>query len=202
MFVNLKGETIIREIIYDNYFWQNDLVRLRAWSADDWEWDYYNAFDTSALRLADCEMHLTPTVLESKNFSERIANLSSANGRIYFAIEIFEGTNVGRISLNCNDERNGTFEIAILIDRDHRGKGYGTDAMKILLKYAFMERRLNKYCASLLEGNIESIAMQKKLGCQQEGLCKQNIYTNGRYCDEILFGLTKEDYLKVIDATK
>jgi RimJ/RimL family protein N-acetyltransferase len=192
----------MREIIYDNYFWQNDLVRLRAWSADDWEWDYYNTFDTSALRLADCEVHLPATILESKNFSDKIANLSNGNGRTYFAIDTLEGITVGRISLSDIDERNGTFEIAILIDRDHRGNGYGTAAMKILLKYAFMEKRLNKYCASLLEENIGSAAMHKKLGCEQEGLCKQNIYINGRYCDEILFGLTKDDYLKMTDTTK
>lgn len=185
----------MKEIRYDNYFWQNDLVRLRAWSADDWEWDYYNNFDTSALRLADCEVHLPPTVLESKSYSERIANLSNNNGRTYFAIETLEGVNVGRINLNSIDERNGTFEIATLIDMDYRGKGYGTAAMRILLQYAFMERRLNKYCGSILEDNVGSAAMHKKLGCQQEGICRQNFYINGRYYDEILFGLTKEDYL-------
>lgn len=44
--------------------------------------------------------------------------------------------------------------------------------------------------------------MHKKLGCEQEGLCKQNIYTNGRYHDEVLFGLTKDDYLKTIGFEK
>jgi len=27
----------MREILYDDYFWQNELIRLRAWSVDDWE---------------------------------------------------------------------------------------------------------------------------------------------------------------------
>ncbi|HEX3027795.1 MAG TPA: GNAT family protein [Clostridia bacterium] len=192
----------MREITYDNYFWQNELVRLRAWSADDWEWDYYNTFDTPAIALADFEVHLPATPSGSKNYSEKIADLSNVNGRFYFAIETFEGINVGRVNLSRVDERNGTFEIGILIDRDHRTRGYGTAAMKIILKYAFMERRLNKYCASLIEGNTGSIAMHKKLGCLQEGVCRQNIYLNGRYHDEILFGLTKEDYLKTAGCEK
>lgn len=95
-----------------------------------------------------------------------------------------------------NDQQSGTFEIATLIDGDYRGKGYGTAAMRIILKYAFMERRLNKYCASILEGNLGSIIMHEKLGCEQEGLCKQNIYTDGRYYDEVLYGLAKDMYLK------
>lgn len=53
----------MKEVIYDNYFWQNDLVRLRAWSEDDWEWDYYTSFDTSAAILADYVVDLLPTVL-------------------------------------------------------------------------------------------------------------------------------------------
>lgn len=192
----------MREIVYDNYFWQNDLVRLRPWSSDDWEWDYYNRFDTSAERLADCEVSLPATVQEAKKYSEGIANLTSRNNRTYFAIEALDGTHVGRINLLNDDEKNGTFGMGILIDRDFRGKGYGTAAMKILLKYAFMERRLNKYCGSIIEGNVGSTVMHRKLGCEQEGLCKQNIYTNGRYYNEVLFGLTKEDYLKMIDSNK
>lgn len=192
----------MRKIEYDNYFWQNSLVRLRAWSAEDWEWDYYNSFDTSAVKLADFRVQLPKTVHESKNYSEKIANLSNNNGRIYFAVDTLEGTHVGRINLTNIDEINGTFQIGILIDRDYRGKGYGTAAMKILLEYAFMERRLNKYCGSIVEGNIGSSKMHKKLGCHQEGICRQNIYMSGHYVDEILFGLTKENYLNNLDLTR
>ena len=191
----------MREIVFDNYYWQNDLVRLRAWNAVDWEWDYKNNFDSQALMLADCEVALPPTASASREFSERIKDFTTTN-RIYFAIETLEGVHVGRINLNSIDERNGTFGIAILINREYRGKGYGISAMKIIIKYAFMERRLNKYCASILEGNIESIAMHKKLGCEQEGICRQNIYVNGRYCDEVLFGLTKEDYISNLNSIK
>jgi RimJ/RimL family protein N-acetyltransferase len=191
----------MREIVYDNFYWQNDLVRLRAWSSADWEWDYYNSFNSEALRLADCELALPPTASVSQLFSEKIKDFSTTN-RTYFAIDTLDGVHVGRINLNSIDEQNGTFEIATLIDGYYRSKGYGTSAMKIVLKYAFMERRLNKYCASILEGNLGSIAMHKKLGCEQEGICRQNIYTNGKYHDEILFGLTKEDYLNSVNCIK
>ncbi|MBU3197222.1 GNAT family N-acetyltransferase [Clostridium algidicarnis] len=188
----------MREAVYDNYFWQSDLVRLRAWSEEDWEWDYYTNFDTSAARLADYEINLPPTGLNSKKYSERIANLAINNCRIAFAIETLEGIHVGRINILLDDDENGTFGMGLKISSEHRGKGYGTSAMKILLKYGFMEKRLNKYSVSVIEGNEGSIKMHKKLGCEQEGVLKQNIYTNGRYYDEIYFGLTKEDYLKIM----
>lgn len=54
-----------------------------------------------------------------------------------FTIVNMDGENVGGVNLNSIDERNGTFSIGIQIDRDHRGKGYGTRAVRILLNYAF-----------------------------------------------------------------
>lgn len=66
--------------------------------------------------------------------------------------------------------------------------------MEIILEYAFFERRLNKYYGSVLDGNIASASMLKKLGCVEEGRRSQMIYTGGKYYDEILFGLVKSEY--------
>lgn len=185
------------EIDYNNYFWQNNLVRLRPWSEDDWEWDYYSTFDTDGDRFADYNVDLPPTVLRSKEYSRKIANLTVNNYRTAFAIETLEGVLVGRINILLDDEKNGGFGIGLKIGKEHRGRGYGTSAMKLLLKYAFMERRLNKCSESVIEGNEGSIKMHKKLGFKQEAVLKQNIYTNGRYHDEIYFGLLKDEYLKM-----
>lgn len=187
----------MKEITYDNFYWQNDLVRLRAWQEEDWEWDYYNSFDSLAGRLADYNIDLPPTSLGSKEYSSRVANFKSNNGRTVFAIETLEGTHVGRINILLDDDKNGTFGMGIKVAKEYQGKGYGTSAMKILMKYGFMEKRLNKYSASVLEGNDASINMHRKLGCEQEGVLKQNIYTNGRYYDEIYFGLTKDKYMEM-----
>lgn len=187
----------MRELVYDNYYWQNDLVRLRPWSEDDWEWDYYTCFDTDGERLGSYNVDFPPTVSGSKEYSNKVANLSVNNDRTVFAIETLDGIHVGRINILLDDDKNGTFGIGINVGKEHRGKGYGTNAMKLLLRYGFMEKRLNKYSASVLEGNEGSIKMHKNLGCQQEAVLKQNIYTNGKYHDEIYFGLLKDEYVKM-----
>ncbi|WP_256721809.1 GNAT family N-acetyltransferase [Paenibacillus odorifer] len=61
-----------------------------------------------------------------------------------FTIENLNGEYVGGVNLNSIDEKNGTFSIGVQVDRDHRGKGYGTRAINILLKYAFLELRLKQ----------------------------------------------------------
>ena len=161
----------------------------------DWEGHYFNRFDTPARRLLNYEVELPPTYTEAEEFVTNFRDFSGT-GRIMFTIENLDGENIGGININSIDERNGTFSIGMQIDRDHRGKGYGTAAMKIILNYAFLERRLNKYYGSVLEGNITSATMLKKLGCFEEGRRCQMVYTEGKYHDEILFGLTKEIYMK------
>lgn len=186
----------MRQIVYDKYFWQNELVRLRAMEESDWEDHYYNRFDTPARRLLNYEVELPPTETEAKDLITRFGDFRPGTGRIMFTITTLEGQSVGGINLNSIDEKNGTFSIGVQIDRDHRGKGYGTAAMEIVLRYAFYERRLNKYYGSVLEGNIASATMLRKLGCVEEGRRRQMVYTQGRYYDEILFGLTRSEFEK------
>jgi RimJ/RimL family protein N-acetyltransferase len=186
----------MRQIVYDKYFWQNELVRLRAMEESDWEDHHYNRFDTPARRLLNYEVELPPTETEAKDLITRFGDFRPGTGRIMFTITTLDGQSVGGINLNSIDAKNGTFSIGVQIDRDHRGKGYGTAAMEIVLRYAFYERRLNKYYGSVLEGNIASATMLRKLGCVDEGRRRQMVYTQGRYYDEILFGLTRSEFEK------
>lgn len=187
----------MRPIDYSHYFWQDDAIRLRAPKPEDWEDHYVNRFDTPARRLLECQVELPPTITEAKALSEQYADFSpSSSNRLMFTIESLDHEPVGGVNLNSIDEKNGTFSIGIQVDKDHRGRGYGTRAIHILLKYAFFERRLHKFNDYVLEGNEASAAMLRKVGCIQEGVRRQVFYTDGRYMDTILFGLTKDEYVE------
>ncbi len=185
----------MEKINYDKYYWQNDLVRLRAMREEDWEDAYYNQFDSQARRMLQYELELPPVTESIQESIRNFSGFNSGTGRLMFTIENLDGAAVGAVNINSVDERNGTFSIGMQIGIDYRGKGYGTAAMRILLRYAFCERRLNKYYGSIIEGNVGSMTMLKKLGCVQEGVRRQMIYTDGRYLDEILFGLTKDEFI-------
>ncbi|WP_434751534.1 GNAT family N-acetyltransferase [Paenibacillus amylolyticus] len=190
----------MRTIDYSQYYWQDDKVRLRAFEEADWESCYTEGFDSPARILLECAVELPPTITGAKRFVEQNVAFSSTNGRIMFTIENLEGHNIGGINLNSIDERNGTFSIGIVINQPYRGQGYGTSAMNILLRYAFLERRLHKFNDYVLEGNEGSARMMQKLGCVQEGIRRQVVYINGKHMDFIMFGLTKDEYLANRDA--
>lgn len=190
----------MKEIKFENYYWQNELVRLRAMVPEDWEEHYYNCYDSKARRMLQYELELPPTVSSNQSAIEMFSNFNPESKRIMFTIETLDGENVGSFNLNSIDERNGTFSIGMQIGMDYRGRGYGTSAMKILLDYAFNERRLNKFNVSVIEGNIGSATMMRKLGCQEEGVRREVIYTEGKYKDEILFGLTRNEFNKLFKS--
>jgi RimJ/RimL family protein N-acetyltransferase len=182
------------KIDYTNYYWQDELVRLRALQPEDWQLNMQMEFDSVARRRLQYEQELPPTEDNRKAATERFANFKPESGRLMFVIETLDGKPVGIFNLNSIDERHGTFSIGMQIFPAECGKGYGTAAMRILLRYAFDERRLHKYYGSVIEDNIASAAMLKKLGCVQEGVRREQIYMNGRYWNEILFGLTVEEF--------
>ncbi len=186
----------MKPISYEKYYWQNGLVRLRALTAEDWEDAYPSLFDSEARFLLEEEIELPPVISTVQEQNRKWVNFNQETGRIMFTIETLDGISVGGLNLNNINERNGTFSIGIQIFTDQRNKGYGTAAMRILLKYAFLERRLNKFNSGCLEGNTASINMHQALGCTQEGVRRQMYYSGGKYYDNILFGLTKDEFIE------
>jgi RimJ/RimL family protein N-acetyltransferase len=185
----------MENIDYSKYYWQNDKVRLRPIRMEDWKEYHHNLYDNEARFFLDSEIELpVDEQTAEQRWKNWLGDGFDKNNRIRLTIETLDGINVGGLNLNGIDERNGTFGIGMQINREFRGKGYGTSAMKILLDYAFNERRLNKYQCFVIEGNIASETMLKKLGCVKEGVIRGTTYHNGKYWNEIHYGLFAKEF--------
>lgn len=79
-------------------------------------------------------------------------------------------------------------------ERDYWGKGYGTDALRALLRYAFAELNLLRVSLSVLEGNDRAIRSYEKCGFRYEGRERQAWTYDGRRWDEIYMGLLREEW--------
>ncbi len=89
--------------------------------------------------------------------------------------------------------RRTTAGIAIGV-KEFWNNGYGTEAGKILIEYAFNELNLQRIESSVYDFNERSIAMQKKVGFQIEGRRRKAIFKGGRYVDEIILGILREEW--------
>jgi RimJ/RimL family protein N-acetyltransferase len=79
-------------------------------------------------------------------------------------------------------------------ERDYWGRGYGTDALQALLRYAFDELNLQRISLSLLEGNERARRSYEKCGFRYEGRERQAWTYDGRRWDEIFMGLLHEEW--------
>lgn len=90
----------------------------------------------------------------------------------------------------------------VIGDAENRGKGYGVDAVMATMRYAFEELGLHRLDGSMIAYNSGSIALYcGKLGWKQEGVRREYFYRKGRYWDEVIVGVTSDDYLATVEKT-
>lgn len=181
--------------IYSNkYFWQGKKIRLRGIKKDDWEEWLDDLEDSNANRLLSWGLELPKSPEIAKSIFSEWADFKDTSKRILFSIETLNGELVGGINIHSQDMKNGTFSFGIRINRKHRGKGYGAEALRILLRYGFYELRYQKCNSGCVHINEGSIKLHKSVGFIEEGRQRRTIYMNGQYYDHILFGLTREEF--------
>lgn len=181
------------------YYWQGERVRLRSMQKDDSKlWLAEEQSDSEAVRFLNYGMDLPKSEQSAVEFGERFAEFNNSDERIMLSIETIEGDLIGGMNIHSMNQKNGTFETGSRIYRAFRGKGYGFEAKIILLRYAFYELRFQKYNIRCIEVNEPMIRHAKRLGCQAEGRIRRHIYTNGQYYDELIFGLTREEFDELI----
>ncbi|WP_260681925.1 GNAT family N-acetyltransferase [Alkalicoccobacillus porphyridii] len=91
------------------------------------------------------------------------------------------------------EDHKAAFRIA-LYRTDLTGKGYGTEAVKQAIEFAFDELGLNRLQLEVYSHNPRGYHAYKKAGFIEEGRLRQTLYMNGQYSDEIIMSVLREDY--------
>ncbi len=104
---------------------------------------------------------------------------------------------IGNITLHQIDWRNMNAEIGVLIgEKKCRGKGYATEAIRLVIDHAFNKLNLRKLYTGMVKDNEASKRAFEKVGFKVEGILREHFYLNGRYHDCYRMGLLKnESYL-------
>ncbi len=175
-----------------SYFWEHGGTRLRPLKDDDVDAYLSADLDSEAKRVLNCYIGL-PRSRTSQAESLPV-DFKNAPQRLDFAIETLEEGFVGFCAIDQIDEQSGNFSTVTFVLEPHRRRGHAENAKHLMLAYMFDERRFEKYNTDCVETNQAIIAHLKGLGCVEEGRRRRRIFTNGRYYDQILFGLTKDEW--------
>lgn len=176
--------------------WQGDRIKLRAVEASDLE-EYFcitnQVADTDAQRNGDrLTFPLSKTMMR-----DRVEHLAKSNpfGEDYFMIIVDnDGKPVGNINSHSCSRIDGTFQYGVGIKNEYRGKGYATEAIKLLLRFYFMELGFQKVETRVYSFNAESIGLHEKLEFTTEGRLRRSHYALGSWHDVICFGMTREEF--------
>lgn len=108
--------------------------------------------------------------------------------QLRMVICLTDGQVVGLIDLFDFDPKNRRAGIGIVVlNSDQRNKGVGSEALILLIDYAFSTLDVRQLYANVGVGNIASTHLFKKLGFIQAGVKKDWIFAEGEFTDEIIF---------------
>jgi diamine N-acetyltransferase len=102
---------------------------------------------------------------------------------------------VGNISLFSIRNADRAAEIGIFIgEKTYWDKGYGTEAMKLMLHFGFNELNLNRIFLRVYETNQRGIRAYEKAGFKMEGRLREDRYMDGKYIDVYIMSVIRSEW--------
>jgi len=89
----------------------------------------------------------------------------------------------------------GIAEVGFILAAEAQGKGYGTESLKDIARYAFNTQGYRKLTATVTSGNEASRRTLLKVGFQQEGTLRRNYFLQDCWQDDWIFGLLREEFM-------
>jgi len=129
---------------------------------------------------------------------ERLELLYKDGKHIIFGIVLNENNQlIGLVGLKDINYINQSAEFYVIIgDPSGWGKGYGTEATKLMIRYGFMELNLKRIQTQDMEDNIGGWRADEKAGFKYEGTLREVILRFGKYNNVKVYSLLRSEYLQ------
>jgi RimJ/RimL family protein N-acetyltransferase len=113
----------------------------------------------------------------------------------HFIIEKKDGTKIGGIvHFNVLAPYGKTLEIGYALLPSERGKGYCTEAAKMMVDYLFLSKDVACIQATTDVGNVASQQVLEKTGFKKEGIMRKRFFSNGEWRDTVMFSILREEW--------
>ena len=139
---------------------------------EDNECDFANPLETALFGWS---------VENSDEWYEEIQKLLKSNVNMRVGIFLNDGTVIGDVALQDMDMANRSCSIGIGIAKyENRSKGYGAEAVALILRYGFFVLGMERITASTLEINTPAQRVLEKLRFTLEGKARKAVYFRGQ----------------------
>lgn len=182
-----------------NDIFRGKLVRLSAFDPEELSkaiprWyrnsEYFRLLNSSARPMQSSKA-------AAKWMEEEVGAVSLES--YYFSIRtLAEDKLIGEIGLDVvNWPGRDAFVGLGIGETDYWSRGYGTDVMNVLLRFAFMEINLRRVSLGVFEYNPRAIRSYEKAGFRHEGRLRSLLYREGRRWDNLFMGILREEWLEL-----
>ncbi len=168
-------------------------VRLRATRKDDLPTFVEWFSDPEVRRYLD--MHLPFSMAQEERWFEQLQDRLEKQEIVMLTIETEKGACIGNISLFDINWKDRHAELGITIgDKDHWDRGYGSDAVRTMLRLAFDEMNLHRVFLRVHEDNTRGIRCYQKAGFRKEGALRESVFREGAYLDLVVMSILRGEF--------
>lgn len=157
-----------------------DVEALRRW-----------ARDSEYLRLQNGDPAMPRSAARAK---EILSNAQDHDGATFILRPLEEARALGFVGLWVNWTHGDAWLGIGIGDRADWSKGYGAEALRLALRYAFTELNLRRVSLTVLEGNARAIHAYQKAGFVLEGQSRQYSRYDGQWLGEVFMGILRDDW--------
>ena len=150
--------------------------------------------DTEQHRLADSDPAM---LLSEKKIKEIVEKRAERKNSFTFSIRtLADNSLIGGVGLWVNSWTHSDTWVGISIgEREYWGRGYGTDAMRLIVQYGFIELNLRRISLGLHAYNERALKSYEKVGFKMEGRMRGEGLRDGVRFDSLWMGILREDWL-------
>jgi len=181
-------------MIYTSNLLSGQKVRLTALNKEDLP-TYQRWFsNTEFLRLLSSDPAMPKTL---ENETDWYESASKSKDNYNFGIRALDDN---RLLGNCSifdmshNSHNGIVGIFIG-EPSEWGKGFGADAMNVLVRFAFMDLNLHRLELNVFSYNSRAIKSYEKVGFVREGVLRETLYRDGIYHDIHVMGILRREWM-------
>ena len=131
--------------------------------------------------------------LQEEKYLEKMMNKNDKQKHL--VIETKEGNYIGQITLDNINWKNRNAELGIVIGKkEYWDKGYGTEAIKMLLNYGFNQMNLYNIYLWVFNYNKRGIRCYEKCGFKRDGVLRKSHFYQGKFHNVILMSILKDEF--------
>jgi RimJ/RimL family protein N-acetyltransferase len=174
---------------------RGEKVTLRAVEKEDQEtlWRFWNDLEVELAGGGDPPLPISLERIRSRFEREEREGARDNTG---FMIEV-DGATIGQCGLFHVDTAARHCELGIGIgEKDYWGRGYGREAVNLLLDYAFRIRNFRRVWLETHASNERAIRAYRACGFVEEGRMREHVWLAGRYVDNVIMGVMREEWQK------